>query len=170
MHISKEYLGHVQSFIKNDKDDDWNTTLLTQIMGLRDEGFVYLMVNDHMPGLYKIGKSINPKERSNQLSRATGVPGKYRVIAKVETPSHSWVEKTIHSRLSGYRISGSEHFRIHPLQFITELKSSLDLGLSKYELSLEHPAIIFGTLLHSEIYFAEEDIDKFCEGVLNGDS
>lgn len=170
MHISTKHIDHVRSFIKADKDDDWCSTLLTEIMELKDEGFVYLMVNDHMPGLYKIGKSINPKERSNQLSRATGVPGKYRVIAKIETPSHSWVEKTIHARLSEYRINGSEHFRIQPHQFTTEFKSVMNLGLSRYGLSLEHPAVIFGTLLHSEIHFAEEDIDKFCEGVLNGDS
>lgn len=168
MHISRKHIGHVQSFIKTDEGDDWSSTLLSEIMELDDEGFVYLMANDHMPGLYKIGKSINPKERSNQLSRATGVPGKYKVIAKVETPSHSWVEKTIHARLSDYRISGSEHFRIQPLQFIAELKAVINLGLSQYELSLDHPAIIFGTLLHSEIYFAEEDINKFCGAVLNG--
>jgi hypothetical protein len=38
-------------------------------------GYIYVLTNPNMPGLVKIGYTQRlPRERANDLSRATGVP------------------------------------------------------------------------------------------------
>jgi hypothetical protein len=38
-------------------------------------GYIYVLTNPNMPGLVKIGYTQRlPRERANELSRATGVP------------------------------------------------------------------------------------------------
>ena len=63
------------------------------------KGYVYIAVNDAIPGKVKIGYTTKePTERLKELSSPTGVPGKYTLHGGVEfsEDSHaSQVEKLV---------------------------------------------------------------------------
>jgi len=62
---------------------------------------------------WQVGKTDrSPEERADELSKATGVPGRYNVAAKWRVINTSKAENAAHKALSDYRISGSEHFKI----------------------------------------------------------
>jgi len=78
-----------------------------------EDGFVYCMTNEGMPGLVKIGMTTNdPEERARELSGATGVPYPFRVVVckKVYNPAEK--EKAIHELLSalGFRVNERREF------------------------------------------------------------
>lgn len=170
MYISGNHIELICSFDNNHAKDDWNICALKELMACNDEGYVYLMANLYMPGVYKIGKSINPKRRCRELSSGTGVPGKYLLVASIETPSHSWVESKIHDLLSGKRIKGSEHFKINPYEFLDCFKTAVNSGLSDYNLSIDHPSIAFGTSIFIDVCDADKNIKAFIGSNLNGNS
>jgi len=78
-------------------------------------GTVYVLKNESIPGLYKIGhttKSI--EERVSQLSRSTSVPTDFEVIYKIDC--HMFIEsfkleQGIHKLLASRRIDSKEFFR-----------------------------------------------------------
>ena len=70
-------------------------------------GHIYVLTNKHMPGLVKIGFTMGPAEdRAEGLSRATGVPGRFKVERTwfVTDPRHH--EQRIHFELRRYRVEG----------------------------------------------------------------
>ena len=80
-------------------------------------GFVYVLGNKAMPGLFKVGcTERSPFERARQLSKATGVPHPFEVYFHIEVEDHQYVERLIHARLNGCR---SNQCR----EFFTDLKS-----------------------------------------------
>jgi hypothetical protein len=75
-------------------------------------GCVYALVNEHMPGLVKIGfTSGSADERARELARATGVPGTFSVAHQEVTSNARLAELTIHVRLRASRKS-KEFFEI----------------------------------------------------------
>lgn len=76
-------------------------------------GFVYILVNEAMPGLVKIGKTKRmPTERSIELF-TTGVPQPFVVKFALFTGDMNRLESDIHYELSDCRVSSSrEFFRI----------------------------------------------------------
>jgi len=74
-------------------------------------GWVYLIINEAMPSLVKIGFSTrDPVNRANELNN-TGAPHPYYVAYDALVYNPEIVEKEIHRELSEY-IEGKEWFRI----------------------------------------------------------
>lgn len=80
-------------------------------------GFVYLLGNEWMPSVYKVGCTERaPHLRAAELSDATGVPGPFKVLCYIEVESFQTVERELHERLTEYRInSGREFFQLESL-------------------------------------------------------
>lgn len=65
-------------------------------------GYVYVMSNAAMPGLYKIGcTSRHPSERASDLY-TTGVPAPFVVEYCINIDDYENIEKLIHKELSSY--------------------------------------------------------------------
>jgi len=70
-------------------------------------GYIYILSNEYMPGLVKIGKSIDPETRAEQLTTqkgSEGVPGHFNVeyareTALLKTYKNLTIEKVIHRNL-----------------------------------------------------------------------
>ncbi|QGU87054.1 GIY-YIG nuclease family protein [Erwinia sorbitola] len=91
-----------------------NTEALTNVPmpdDMRLSGWVYILSNDYMPDVYKIGMTTNePELRANQISQGTGIPFPFAVHAAYysEKPHHH--ESIIHDLLKQYRISSNREF------------------------------------------------------------
>ena len=73
-------------------------------------GYVYVMSNEAMPGLYKIGcTSRHPSERASDLY-TTGVPTPFVVEYCINIDNYANIEKLIHKELSSYNF-GKEFFK-----------------------------------------------------------
>lgn len=77
-------------------------------------GYVYILKNPYVPELVKIGYTDRqPQTRAEELSQATGVPGKWQVHHSFRVRhAHQWEQK-IFAHLSEYRETG-EFFRLAP--------------------------------------------------------
>ena len=78
------------------------------------DGFVYILTNESMPGIVKIGYTsdrVGPQERAKQLSSGTGVPTPYKDEFAFRCFNGEVLEKNIHEELSGVRVNSKrEHF------------------------------------------------------------
>ena len=73
-------------------------------------GWVYILSNDAMPGLVKIGKTTrNVTDRALELYQ-TGVPLPFKIYAEVKTPDCHSLELWLHSTLKDIRVSNSREF------------------------------------------------------------
>jgi len=73
-------------------------------------GCIYILENDAMPGLYKVGwTERSPEERAKELS-GTGLPSPYRVAFSKSTNLTGEVEKLIHKHLDEYRLRSNREF------------------------------------------------------------
>jgi hypothetical protein len=76
-------------------------------------GFVYILSNEAMPGLLKIGYTTKDVDRRvSELSHATGIPEPFKIEAYFLTNDPRNHEKLIHDELSNYRHSNKEFFKI----------------------------------------------------------
>ena len=83
------------------QNDDWQTKI---------RGWVYLITNDSLPGLVKVGYSTkDPELRARELGN-TGVPGSYKVAHDFLVHSPRRVEQAVHLLLDDRR-EGKEWFR-----------------------------------------------------------
>lgn len=73
-------------------------------------GYVYVLSNESMPGLVKIGKSINGGHRRAQDLFVTGVPSQFRVEFEIYVDDPSFLETAAHEHLGGYRVNGNREF------------------------------------------------------------
>jgi hypothetical protein len=73
-------------------------------------GYVYVMTNEHIPNLIKIGMTTRtPTERSSELS-STGVPGRFSVEYSIFVPNCEQIEKRVHKALQEFRLSEDREF------------------------------------------------------------
>ena len=80
--------------------------------GKKVKGWIYVISNDAMPGLVKVGYSTNdPELRASALT--TGAPHPYVVDYEAEVKAPKNVEKKVHRLLSAHR-EGHEWFRCSP--------------------------------------------------------
>lgn len=74
-------------------------------------GYVYILQNDSMPGLLKIGKTARTsRERAKELSKSTGVPTPFRVVFEVPSDKYEILEREGHSKLARYRVGDNREF------------------------------------------------------------
>lgn len=68
--------------------------------GVRSEGWVYVLTNPYMPGIYKIGMTTNePEFRANQISQGTGIPAPFEVSEAYFSENPKKDEQDIHEYL-----------------------------------------------------------------------
>lgn len=86
----------------------------------KEYGFVYVLSNESMPGIYKIGFTMgHPKMRMEQLSSATACPTPFQLSACFGVENPAVVEKRLHDYLSQYRINSSREFFRVPAYIIS---------------------------------------------------
>lgn len=74
-------------------------------------GFVYVLRNECMPGIYKIGMTDRaPSQRAEELSNATAAPIPFDVVCFAEVNEAVRVEREMHARLSEFRVSQNREF------------------------------------------------------------
>lgn len=77
----------------------------------KDYGYVYILTNESMPGLIKIGMTkVSSHQRANNLSKATGVPTPFVVAFEFFCPYFQCVEQEVHKQLAKYRINPEKEF------------------------------------------------------------
>lgn len=113
-------------------------------------GFVYILTNDSMPGLIKVGRTTRDVDlRASELWQ-TGVPTRFDVFAKEATFDCVQLEAFVHAALNKHRVNKSrEFFAIGPemakevlvewLAIQTEIlldETEISLAVSPYEASV----------------------------------
>lgn len=79
-------------------------------------GFVYVLHNDCMPGIYKIGMTDrSPRQRCEELSSSTSTPVPFEMACVGEVQDAYGFEKLLHGLWAQERVSDSrEFFRLSP--------------------------------------------------------
>lgn len=81
-------------------------------------GFVYILTNEYMPGVYKIGcTERSPRKRALELSAPTGVPAPFKVLCFIECEDFQKAERRVHEWMADYRISENREFFCGGLEF-----------------------------------------------------
>ena len=74
-------------------------------------GWIYILSNRTMPGLFKIGHTKNnPEDRAKEISRATGVPVPFEIEWAFNCYDSDMLEKEIHRALDSFRYSSNKEF------------------------------------------------------------
>lgn len=74
-------------------------------------GFVYVLGNESMPGIYKIGMTERaPMERLEQLSSSTSVPVEFEMIFFAQVQNPLKVEQAMHRHFDDDRVNESREF------------------------------------------------------------
>ena len=74
-------------------------------------GWIYILSNKTMPGLFKIGHTKNNvDDRAREISRATGVPIPFEVEWAFNCYDSEVLEKEIHRAFDSYRYSSNREF------------------------------------------------------------
>jgi len=77
----------------------------------RMAGWVYVLSNEFMPGIYKVGMTTtSPETRAKELSSATGVPIPFKIEAAFHCEDPAKSEASIHEALAGFRVNASREF------------------------------------------------------------
>jgi hypothetical protein len=90
----------------------------------RNTGFIYILENEAMKGLYKIGSSgrENLDKRIKDLN-STNMPFPFKCVFSCEVENYKEVEKSIHMAFNKFRVNPKrEFFEIEPEQIIPLLK------------------------------------------------
>ena len=87
----------------------------------RISGWVYVLSNECMPGIYKIGMTTtDPEMRAKEISQATGVPTPFTVVRAYFSENPREDELIIHEELADYRFNPNREFFKCPLAVIEE--------------------------------------------------
>lgn len=74
-------------------------------------GFVYLLANECMPGLVKLGYTDrSPSQRADELSKSTGVPRDFDLLGYFELIDPRDHEQFFHQELREMRVNQSREF------------------------------------------------------------
>lgn len=91
---------------------------------MKEKGFIYILTNDSMPGLIKIGITNRPiKERLRELD-STEVPTPFNLYYAIEVEDYKNREKLIHQAYNKDRIRPNrEFFKVEPESAVALLKA-----------------------------------------------
>ena len=97
--------------------------------------FIYVFTNSAHPELVKIGKTDDVERRVKELSRQTGVPGKFEVFYSRKVSNAARVEKDILEALAVLRIYPNKEFlKIEPERLVKILQLvGLDDATTEFE-------------------------------------
>lgn len=126
-------------------------------------GYIYILLNPAMPGLFKIGKSIRSSEcRAEELSNPTGIPFEFQVAYDVMVKDCNKAEKIIHQKLSSFRANKNREFFAIPLKQAIEIISDT---IYEHGLDIEKQKVHPYKLNHQE-YYSSQDL---CFKILNSE-
>lgn len=99
-------------------------------MSKRSFGFIYILSNLEMDGVYKVGMTErSPHQRAAEISAATGVPQPFIVEYYAEVASPAFYEKMVHKKLADYRVSDSrEFFRADIMTIVAAIRNADDFS------------------------------------------
>lgn len=121
-------------------------------------GFVYVLGNYSMPGVYKIGATTRaPSQRCNELSASTSCPEPFSLLMYAEVEMPFDVEKEIHRLFSKQRVIENREFFKLDIEGINKLEKELSLSSLTMCYSELHPFI---RCMHSD---QDESIRMFIE-------
>lgn len=90
-------------------------------------GFVYVLRNICMPGIYKIGMTDRAQsQRAAELSNSTSVPIQFDLVCFAEVMDALAYERSLHDRLESRRVSASREFFALTGDDIRDLIGSLE--------------------------------------------
>jgi hypothetical protein len=101
---------------------------------IRDQ-FLYIAINPYMPGIIKIGKTIDIKDRISRLSKPTGVPDDFQCIFLYKCLNYTKKENNVHRRFANVRLKNTKEFFImNPQEAIDYIKTldGEECDLKKY--------------------------------------
>ena len=89
------------------------------------DGWVYVLSNEHMPGIVKIGQTANePSIRASEL-HTTGVPGAFEIEYKGFYDGYARLERSVHGALAEHRVSANrEFFRIDVARAVLAIRKA----------------------------------------------
>ena len=91
-----------------------------------NSGYVYILINQSMQGLIKIGKTRrDSRARARELFK-TSVPTPFQVAFEIFSVDYDLLEKNIHTELNDYRVSSNREFFKYPLDKAISLLQSLN--------------------------------------------
>ena len=99
-------------------------------MSKRSFGFIYVLSNLEMDGVYKVGMTDrSPHLRAAEISAATGVPQPFSVEYYAEVSAPTLYERMVHKALDKYRVSESrEFFRAEIMVIVAAIRNAGDLS------------------------------------------
>ncbi len=128
----------------------------------RMAGWVYVLSNQFMPGIYKIGMTTtSPATRAKELSSATGVPAPFKIEAAFHCEDPAGSESSIHEALAGFRVNESREFFNEELEEILyEAEAHCQAGTNTpvEELADTYDVICFESLNNLNLPDLFEDI------------
>lgn len=128
----------------------------------RMAGWVYILSNEFMPGIYKVGMTtISPETRAKELSSATGVPYPFNIEAAYHCEDPALSERSIHDSLREHRINDSREFFQYELSDLIEECSQhceARVGGTVQELAMSYDVISFESLSNLNLPDLFEDI------------
>ncbi len=99
-------------------------------------GYVYVMSNPSMPGIVKIGRSIDPNRRGSEL-QSTGVPTPFKIEYAAMVRDMSKVERELHERFASQRVNRNREFFNLPVDeavnAVRRYEDSTSVGQSSLE-------------------------------------
>lgn len=100
---------------------------------INQSGYVYLLKNEAMPGIYKIGMTNRTvEERVKELSLSTSIPLPFEVVCSVEVDNAAEAEGELHEEFEEFRISKSrEFFKFDNLKIKSVIDSFAGYAIAK---------------------------------------
>ncbi|PRE27553.1 GIY-YIG nuclease family protein [Burkholderia multivorans] len=115
-------------------------------------GFVYVLANPVMPGIYKVGYTErSPSLRCEELSRSTSVPCEFELVCYAEYENARDREQEIHAMLCDLRLSSNREFFRGDLKIISDLVMDEELCLSFFNAKLPHYLFTYSPMYRNEI-------------------
>ena len=106
-------------------------------------GQVYALVNESMPGLFKVGFTTGiARDRAAQLSSATGIPTPFKLLFAYDTINCRNVEAGIHDLLKEKRVNDNrEFFRCQLKELVTAFESAITAEYAAHGFSMSGPVV-----------------------------
>lgn len=127
-------------------------------------GIVYILTNDAMPGIIKIGITESTIEDRIKSLDNTSLPLPFRFYFAIETKRFKEIEKLLHNAFSDHRIRDSrEFFRIDLERAVAALKIAGDKELKQKNEMIDES----GTVLEESLQKSKERKKRFSFDLVN---
>lgn len=105
-------------------------------------GYVYVLINQSMPGLVKIGCTQRDSRARARKLYTTGVPTPFDIAFEVFSEDHEALENQMHAQLSSFRVNGDREFFRYPLKDVISLLIQLNTPSTTAESSFSAISIL----------------------------